>query len=169
MMNNSVGSYKGMSHWLVVPIKLSLQTLSSETNYPAICLLMEHLPTPIPLTSTLLEEHELMVCEPAVPGSRLTVLLVESSNQENRPVLGPKKISVSPGPSVPAVVSGSTIYSSVCDQARGSSSVRDSGSPKKRTAPPRKQRKTIGGYIPQVGDFLPQGEPQGQGTHTQGW
>ena len=62
---------------------------------------MERLPTPIPLTSTLLEEHELMVCEPAVPCSRLTVLLVESSNAENRLVLGPKKISVSPGVNAP--------------------------------------------------------------------
>ena len=28
---------------------------------------MERPPTPIPSTSTLQEEHELMVCEPAVP------------------------------------------------------------------------------------------------------
>ena len=28
---------------------------------------MERPPTPIPSTSTSLEEHELMVCEPAVP------------------------------------------------------------------------------------------------------
>ena len=72
---------------------------------------MEHPPTPIPSTSTLLEEHELMVCEPAVPGSWLTDLLIESSNQENRPVLRLKKISVLPGPTVLAVVSGSAIYS----------------------------------------------------------
>ena len=168
MMNNQVGSYKGMSHWSTVPIKLSTQLFSSETYYPLTCLLMERPPTPIPSTSTLLEEHKLMVCEPAVPGSRLTILLVESSNVENRLVLGPK-ISVLPGPNAPPIVSGPSVYSRVRDQTMGSSPIRDSGSPKKHTAPPRKPRKTIGGYVPRVGEFLPRGEPQGQGTRTQGW
>ena len=155
MMNNPVGSYKGMSHWSVVLIKPSSQPLSSETYYPHTWTLMERPPTPIPSTSTLLEEHELMVCEPAVPHSRLTVLLVGSSNAENRPVLGPKKISISPGPNAPPVVSGSSVHSRSRDRTMGSSPVRGSGSPKKRTTPPRKQRKTIGGYIPRVGEFLP--------------
>ena len=66
MMNNPVGSYKGMSHWLVVLIKLSTQPLSSETNYSSICLLMDHPPTPIPSTLALLEENELMVSKPVV-------------------------------------------------------------------------------------------------------
>ena len=33
MMNNPVGSYKGTSHWLNVPIKLSTHLLHSETKY----------------------------------------------------------------------------------------------------------------------------------------
>ena len=130
---------------------------------------MERPPTPIPSTSTLPEGHELMVCEPAVPRSGLTVLLVESSNAENRPVLGPKKISVLPGPNASAIVTRSSVYSRFRDRTMGSSPVWDSGSPKKRTAPPRKQRKTIGGYVPRVGEFLPRGEPQGQVSCTQGW
>ena len=168
MTNNPVGSYKGMPHWSVIPIKLSTQPLYSETSYPLIWTSMEHPPTPIPLTSTLPGEHELMVCEPAVPHSGLTVLLIESSNAENRPVLGPKKVSVSPGPNAPPIVTGSSVYSRSRDRTMGSSPVRGSGSPKKRTAPPRKQRKTIGGYVPRVGEFLPRGEPQGQGSRAQG-
>ena len=157
-----------MSHWSVVPIKPFHTTSYSETSYPPIWTSMERPPTPIPSTSTLLEEHELMVCEPAVPCPRLTVLLIESSNAENRPVLGPKKISVSPSLNVPAIVSGSSVHSRPRDRTRGSSPVRGPGSPKKRTAPPRKQRKSIGGYVPGVGEFLPRGEPQGQGSCTQG-
>ena len=66
MMNNPVGSYKGMFHWSVVPIKPSTQLLSSETYYLLTCLSMERPPTPIPSTSTLLEGHELMVSKPVV-------------------------------------------------------------------------------------------------------
>ena len=66
MMNNPVGSYKGMPHWLAVPIKSSTQPLSSETYYPSICLLMDCPLTPIPLTSALQEENELMVSKPVV-------------------------------------------------------------------------------------------------------
>ena len=109
-----------------------------------------------------------MVCEPAVPSSRLTALLAESTNQENRPVLRLKKISVSPGLVIAPSVSRPSVFASSSDRVGGASDVRNSQSPKKRTAPPRKQWKAIGGYVPRVGDFLPQGEPQGQGTCAQG-
>ena len=157
-----------MSHWSVVSIKLSTQPL---TLKPPILshglrwnarrrLFLRHRPCR--------KSTSLWYVSRLCPDSGLTVLLVESSNVENRPVLRPKKISVSPGPNASAVVTRSSVHSRSRDRAMGSSPVRDTGSPKKRTAPPRRQRKTIGGYVSRVGEFLPRGEPQGQGSRTQG-
>ena len=143
IMNNPVGSYKGMSHWSVVPIKPSTQPLTLKPPISShglrwnACrrLFLQHRPC--------WKRTSLWYVSRLCPGSGLTVLLAESSNAENRPVLGPKKISVLPGPNAPAIISGSSVHSRSRDRAIGSPPVRDSGSPKKRTAPPRKQRKTI--------------------------
>ena len=82
--------------------------------------------------------------------------------------LFPGAFTPSVSPVVSPILSGLAIHSSVQDRTGGSSSIWDSGSLKKRTAPPQKQWKAIGGYVPQVRDFLPRGEPWGQGTHAQG-